>query len=80
MVIALVNGNCPFFSNIFSEPELLPVASGDHLIVISLITESTILNSRTRNVGLKIAHFRAPPRHEASSVFNVVLGSRPKTD
>ena len=78
--MAFVKGNCPFFSKIFNDPEFEPVASGDHLIVTSLITESTILNSLTRNVGERIAHFKAPPRQAASSVLRVVDGSCPKTD
>ena len=77
MVMALVNGNCPFFSKIFRLPELLPVESALQLIVISLMTESTMLNSRTRKVGERMAHFKAAPREAASSVFKVVDGSKP---
>ena len=66
-------------SKIFKLPESAPVPSADQFIVTSLITESTILNSRTLKVGDRIAHLSAAPRAAASSVLRVVEGSSPKT-
>ena len=49
------------------------------LSVIEYGCASLIEKSRTLNVGLKIAFCNAQPRDTASSAFNVVLGSIPKT-
>ena len=58
---------------------LSSVSAPFQLSVIGNNCKSSILNSLTLNVGLKIAHCRVHPRALASSALSVVLGSLPNT-
>ena len=58
----------------------MSITKNIHVInFLELTWRSVTENSRTLNVGLKMAHCRAQPRETASSAFNVVCGAFPKT-